>query len=186
MILGLILLRQTIEILKLSCFLQQKTLALVVLEHIFHFLLIFHLMNKISISMKILKVQYLRKYILHLQNQHQELLILKLLCIFFSSTNYTSFKIDDLQLPSTGFYTLVFHYSSIGSDCSLDVFIDKYDDSNTSYYNKVTLPSNTSSIIRQELEFNTNAIPMVSLTYDFGFSSSGTNCSCYIDNIQVY
>ena len=65
---------------------------------------------------------------LHLQNQHQELLILEALyASFSSSTNYTSFKIDDLQLPSTGFYTLVFHYSSIGSDCSLDVFIDKYD-----------------------------------------------------------
>ena len=107
---------------------------------------------------------------------------------FSSSTNYTSFKIDDLQLPSTGFYTLVFHYSSIGSDCSLDVFIDKYDDSNTSYYSKrVALPSNTSSIIRQELEFSTNAIPNGKFDIYFGgFSSSGTNCSCYIDNIQVY
>ena len=108
---------------------------------------------------------------------------------FSSSTNYTSFKIDDLQLPSTGFYTLVFHYSSIGSDCSLDVFIDKYDDSSSSYFSKrITLPSNTSSIItRQELQFSTNAIPNGKFDIFFGaFSSSGANCSCYVDNVQVY
>jgi len=109
---------------------------------------------------------------------------------FSSSTNYTSFKIDDLDLPSTGFYTLVFHYGFIGADCTLDVFIDKYNDSSTSYYSQRLSESSSTSnspMIRSELEFSTNAIANGKFDVYFGgFSSSGTNCSCYVDNIQVY
>ena len=114
---------------------------------------------------------------------------------------YTRVRLRDLNLPSSGQYTLVFYYrmqTQPQGVCTLDVFIHDPDNFSSSgiyvqkRYGSGGINGSYNSdygLYRAEVEFSTNSIPNGDISIYFGFfvgEYTYSGAEVYLDNIQVY
>ncbi len=111
---------------------------------------------------------------------------------------YTRHRIINLNLPSTGQYTLVFYYrmkTQPQGVCTMDVYITNpdftqvYVDRRYGYGGVSGSYNSDYGLYRAEIEFSTNSIPNGDISIYFGFfvgEYTYSGAEVYLDSIQVY